>query len=167
MPALQSVLRPDAWRSALEKYGASTGTTVGVYEGPAVLALGPVHATPTFEAVHRGRPDPAMFSDCVRQCLPNRDTPVILEEDGVAVFGIGLNLAGEAIGAVVAGYCLTAFPEEASVRRFTQRHGLPLSPLWRAIRAQAPVTGRRLSLYAELLAALTQTSERESQIAGI
>jgi signal transduction histidine kinase/ActR/RegA family two-component response regulator len=157
MPALHTVLRPDAWRIALEKYGASTGTTVGVYESPAVLALGPVHATPTFEAVGRGRPDPAMFSDCVRQCLPQRDTPIIIEEDGVAVFGIGLNLAGEAVGAVVAGYCLTAFPEEASVRRFTRRHGLPLSTVWRAIRAQAPVTRPRLRLYAELLAALTQT----------
>ena len=157
MPALHAVIRPDAWRIALEKYGASTGTTVGVYESPAVMALGPVHATPTFEAMHDDRPDRAMFSDCVRQCLLQRDTAVIMEQDGVAVFGIALNVAGEVIGAVVAGYCLTAFPEEAAVRRFTRRHGVPLAVVWRAIRAQAPVTKPRLSLYAELLAALTQT----------
>jgi signal transduction histidine kinase/ActR/RegA family two-component response regulator len=157
MPALHAVIRPDAWRIALEKYGASTGTTVGVYESPAVMTLGPVHATSTFKAMHGDRSDPAMFSDCVRQCLPQRDTPVILEEDGVAVFGIGLNLGGEVIGAVVAGYCLTAFPEEAAVRRFTRRHGLLLSAVWRASRAQGPVTKPRLSLYAELLAVLTQT----------
>ena len=158
MPALHAVIRPDAWRIALEKYGASTGTTVAVYESPAVMTLGPVHATSTFEAMHGDRPDRAMFSDCVQQCLQQRDTPVILEEDGLAVFGIGLNLGGEVIGAVVAGYCLTAFPEEAAVRRFTRRHGLLLSAaVWRAIRAQAPVTMPRLSLYAELLAVLTQT----------
>jgi signal transduction histidine kinase/ActR/RegA family two-component response regulator len=157
MPALRTIIQAEAWRVALEKYGAATGTTAGVYEAPAVLILGPVHPTPVFEAVSRGLPDPAMFSDCVRQCLAQRDTSIIIDDHGVAVIGIRLTVAGEAIGAVVAGYGLTAFPEEAPVRRFTLRHGLPWSPVWRAIRQQAPLTRRRLDTYAELLAALTET----------
>jgi signal transduction histidine kinase/CheY-like chemotaxis protein len=157
MPALQAVMQADVWRVALEKYGAATGTTVGVYEAPAALVLGPVCPTSLFEAVDRGAPAPPMFGDCLRQSLAQPNTPTLIEEDGVAVIGSGLTLAGNVVGAVVAGYCLTAFPEEGPVRRFTARHGLPVSPVWHAIRGQAPLTKARLGVYAELLATLAGT----------
>src|SRR5207245_8388638 len=81
----------------------------------------------------------------------------IIDQDGVAVLGVRLSLAGEHIGAVVAGYGLTAFPEELTVRRFTERHRLPFSSIWHTVRRQAPLTRRRLEVYAELLGAVTET----------
>jgi signal transduction histidine kinase/CheY-like chemotaxis protein len=81
----------------------------------------------------------------------------VIEEHGVAVVASGLRLGDRAIGAVVGGYGLTAFPEEAAVRRFTLRHDVPFLPAWQAIRHQAPVTAPRLRVYAELLAALADT----------
>jgi len=154
---LRTVVQPDGWRVALEKYGGATGMSVAVYEAPETPILEPVHSTPLFEAVNAGRDAPAMFAECVHACLAQKDIPVIIEDHGVAVIGVRLILAGAAVGAVVAGYGLTAFPDEAMVRRFTQSHGLAMSSVWRAIRRQAPLTSQRLGIYAELLVALTET----------
>jgi signal transduction histidine kinase/CheY-like chemotaxis protein len=98
-----------------------------------------------------------MFAECVHACLEQKDIPVIIEDHGVAVIGVRLTFAGAAVGAVVAGYGLTAFPDEAMVHRFTQSQGLAMSSVWRAIRRQAPLTSQRLGIYAELLVALTET----------
>jgi len=162
MALLQTLLQADAWRVALEKYGAATGTAVSVYEVPDRLILGPIHPTAFSEAVNKARQEPAMFAACVRQCLARPETPVIIEDQGVAVIGTRLALSGEAIGVVVAGYGLTAFPEEAAVRRFTLRYGLPFLPVWRAMRGQAPLTTSRLAVYAELLVALTESLLNEN-----
>ena len=155
--SLQTVFQAEAWRVALDKYGAATGTTVNVYDASERLILGPVHPTPLFGAVNRGRDDPAMFMVCARDSRVRTDSPVVIEDEGVAVVGHGLSLNGEAIGMVVAGYGLTAFPEEPALVRFTRRHGLPFSTVWNAIRRQAPLTRSRLNVYAELLVALTGT----------
>ena len=154
---LRTVIQSDAWRVALEKYGGATGTTVAVYEAPAIPILGPVHSTPLFDTLNVGRDAPVMFAECVYECLEQNTIPVITEDHGVAVIGVRLMLAGTAVGAVVAGYGLTAFPDEAMVWRFTQGHGLAMPPVWRAIRRQAPLTSQRLRTYAELLVALTET----------
>jgi signal transduction histidine kinase/ActR/RegA family two-component response regulator len=155
-PALRTVFQAETWRVALERYGAATGTTVAVYETPERLILGPVYPTPLFETMNRGRDATAMFSAGVRDCLAQND-PVVIEEHGVALVASSLRLGDQVVGAVVAGYGLTAFPEEAAVRRFTLRHDLAFLPVWRAIRRQAPLTSARVTVYAELLAALTDT----------
>lgn len=157
MPALLGVIQREAWQVALERYGAATMTTVGVYEAPALQILGPIHPTPLFESVNLEQRAPPMFMECVRRCLSPGEAPVIIEDHGVAVIGIRMARGGTPIGAVVAGYGLTGFPEEASVRRFVHGHGLALSPVWRAMRRQTPLTLSRLQVYADLLAALIDT----------
>jgi signal transduction histidine kinase/ActR/RegA family two-component response regulator len=157
MRGLRNVFQPEAWRVALEKYGAATGTTLCVYEAPDVMILGPLHPTALFESAKLGRHDPALFAACVRDCLARSGSPVIVEDQGVAVIGSRLCLGGEVIGAVVAGYGLTMFPEESVMLRFTRRHDLPFTKVWQAIRGQAPITPARLGVYADLLVALTDT----------
>ena len=157
MALLRSLMQAEAWGVALEKYGAATSMTVAVYEAPEHLILGPVHPTALFEAVNPVHDVQPMLSECVRQCLAQDTGATIIDQDGVAVLGVRLSLAGEHIGAVVAGYGLTAFPEELTVRRFTERHRLPFSSIWHTVRRQAPLTRRRLEVYAELLGAVTET----------
>jgi signal transduction histidine kinase/ActR/RegA family two-component response regulator len=157
MTTLGDIIRPEAWRTALEKYGAATTMTVAVYESSGALMLGPVHPTELFDAATGHDGVTPMFAECARHCLAGDSAPVIVDEDGVAVIGVPLAVAGEALGAVVAGYALTAFPEEATVRRFTQRHGLPVAAVWRTTRRQAPLTRSRLHVHAELLGVLTET----------
>jgi signal transduction histidine kinase len=156
-PAVRDVIQREAWQIALGKYGAATATTVVVYEAPAAPILGPIHATTLFEAVSLVQRAPPMFAECVTRCLAGRDPRVIVEDQGVAVIGVRLSRHGRPIGAVVAGYGLTAFPEEATVRRFAQNHAVPLAPVWRAIRRQGPLTASRVRVYADLLAALVET----------
>ena len=157
MALLRSLMQAEAWGVALEKYGAATSMTVAVYEAPEHLILGPVHPTALFEAVNAVHDVQPMLSECVRQCLAQDTGATIIDQDGVAVLGVRLSLAGEHIGAVVAGYGLTAFPEELTVRRFTERHRLPFSSIWHTVRRQAPLTRRRLEVYAELLGAVSET----------
>jgi signal transduction histidine kinase len=157
MARLRDVIQAEAWGVALEKYGAATSMTIFVYEAFEHLLLGPIHPTAIFEAVSQKRDVPPMFVDPVRQCLSQDSMSTIVDEDGVAVFGVPLSLGGENIGAVIAGYGLTSFPEEATVRRFSQRHRLPLASVWPVLRRQAPLTRRRLELYAGLLRTLTET----------
>ena len=146
MALLRSIIQMEAWRVALEKFGATTGMTVAVYEAPEHLILGPIHPTELFEAVNRDQDVPPMFMECVRQCLSSDTPSTIIDRDGFGVLGIRLSLAGEHIGAVVAGFGLTAFAEEAVVWRFTQRHRLSLSSIWHTARRQAPLTTRRLEV---------------------
>jgi len=150
-------VQSEAWRIALEKYGAATGLTVAVYENPMVLVLGPIHPSMLFEAVNVGHDLPAMFAECVHACLSERKVPAVLEHEGVAVIGAPLTIDDERIGTVVAGYSLTAFPEEATVRRFIRRHDRSEAWVWAAMRRQAPAIRRRLEVYAELLGTLVET----------
>ena len=101
MRALQTVLQKETWRIALNKYGAATGTTVSVYAVPGTLVLGPVNPTPLFETVNVGRPTPAMFTDCIQQCLTTKDTPIVVEDHGVAVIGTRLAVGEETLGVLV------------------------------------------------------------------
>ena len=66
------------------------------------------------------------------------------------------------VGAVVAGYRLTTFPEESAIGRFARRHDLPMHALWPIIRREAPLRQARLRVYADLLAAFTDTLLRTS-----
>jgi signal transduction histidine kinase/CheY-like chemotaxis protein len=162
MGALQGLIEPEAWQIALDKFGAATGLTIGVYESPSRLILGPVHATPLFEAITQGGRDPALFRACTDECLATPDSPVILDDLGVAVVGSPLRRGDEVVGAVVAGYRLTAFPEESAILRFARRHDLPMHGVWPTIRREAPLLRMRLRVYADLLAAFTETLLRET-----
>ncbi len=80
----------------------------------------------------------------------------------MGVIGSPLRRGDEVVGAVVAGYRLTAFPEHSAVGRFARRHDLPVHAVWPTIRREAPLRPARLRVYAELLAAFTDTLLRAS-----
>ena len=135
---------------------------IGVYDSPSRCVLGPVHATPLFEAIHRDGRKPALFPECARACFATADSGVILDDHGVALVGSPLRRGDEVVGAVVADYRLTAFPEESAIGRFARRHDLPMHALWPTIRREAPLRQARLRVYADLLAAFTDTLLRTS-----
>jgi signal transduction histidine kinase len=162
MGALHGLIEPEAWQIALDKFGAATGLTISIYESPSRAILGPVHATPLFEAITHGGRDPALFRECTDECLATPGAPVILEDLGVAVVGSPLRHGDEVLGTVVAGYRLTAFPEESAILRFARRHDLPMHVVWPTIRREAPLRRPRLRVYADLLAAFTDTLLRET-----
>lgn len=76
---------------------------------------------------------------------------MVVEACGLAVVGSRLIADREILGVVVAGYAVTTFPIETAVRRFAAEHGLPVAPLWRAMRQEPPLTKERLRIYADLL----------------
>jgi signal transduction histidine kinase/CheY-like chemotaxis protein len=162
MAALAPFIEPEGWHAALEKFGAATGLTIVVYESPDAHLLGPVHVTALFHAITHGGRDPALFRECAQACLAGADSPIMQEDHGVGVIGSPLRRGHEVIGAVVAGYRLTAFPEEAAIGRFARGHDQPMQALWPTIRREAPLRRARLRVYADLLAAFTDTLLRAS-----
>jgi len=154
----ETVFEPDtAWTRALEKYGAATHLTVELYARDEGLLFGPVHPTPVFGLLGPGHHAHNMFAACVRCCLAQTaraPTIVVEQRHGVAVIGSPLTLNGEVVGAAVAAYVVTAFPNEHAVQRLAKECNVPLSTLWQGIRGELPLTRARLSVYGELLQAL-------------
>ncbi len=154
----ETVFEPDAaWTRALEKYGAATHLAVELYGRDEHLILGPVHRTPLFELLAPGHHTLSMFAACVRRCLTQTAgaSPIVVEQrHRFAVIGSSLALNGEVVGAAVAAYVLTAFPDEHAVRRLAIECSVPFTTLWQQIRAELPLTRARLNVYGELLQVL-------------
>ncbi len=154
----ETVFEPDAaWTRALEKYGAATHLAVELYGRDEHLILGPVHRTPLFELLAPGHHTLSMFEACVRRCLTQTAgaSPIVVEQrHRFAVIGSSLALNGEVVGAAVAAYVLTAFPDEHAVRRLAIECSVPFTTLWQQIRAELPLTRARLNVYGELLQVL-------------
>src|SRR5207249_9994882 len=70
------------------------------------------------------------------------------------VIGSSLALNGEVVGAAVAAYVLTAFPDEHAVRRLAKECNVSFTTLWQQLREELPLTRARLNVYGELLQVL-------------
>src|SRR5437870_8135574 len=146
-----------AWTRALEKYGAATHLAVELYGRDEHLILGPVHPTPLFQILAPGHHALSMFAACVRRCLTQTagaSSIVVEQRHRFAVIGSSLALNGEVVGAAVAAYVLTAFPDEHAVRRLARECSVPFTTLWQQIRTELPLTRARLNVYGELLQVL-------------
>ena len=154
----ETVFEPDAaWTRALEKYGAATHLAVELYGRDERLILGPVHPTRLFELLAPGHHALSMFAACVRRCLAQTagaSTIVVEQRHRFAVIGSSLALNGEVVGAAVAAYVLTAFPDEHAVRRLAKECNVSFTTLWQQLREELPLTRARLNVYGELLQVL-------------
>jgi len=162
----ETVFEPDAaWTRALEKYGAATHLAVELYGRDEHLILGPVHRTPLFELLAPGHHTLSMFEACVRRCLTQTAgaSPIVVEQrHRFAVIGSSLALNGEVVGAAVAAYVLTAFPDEHAVRRLAKECNVTFAALSRRIREELPLTRARSNVYGELLQVLCNALLSES-----
>ena len=154
-----TVFQLDRGRAALEKYAAANHLTVEVYGADGRLVAGPVNRTALFDLFSRG-PGPGMFASCARQCQAQSDpgsSLVIEEQHGLAVVGTTLVLAGEIVGAAVAGYGLTTHLTYREVVRLARDSRLPFDDVWAVTRKELPVPSARLPLSGELLGILCNT----------
>ena len=160
MQTLDSIIQPEVWTRALEKYAAATGLTVAVWGPSRDLLLGPIQSSPLFEIT--GGSGNVLHTSCVDRCFGDSGGSVVAGDSSFSVIGSPLVIQGAAAGAVTAGPALTAFPNEMLIGRFALQQQLPFSQLWRTVRHQAPLTAGRLRVYGELLQALVETLLNES-----
>jgi signal transduction histidine kinase len=154
-----SVFEIDRGRAALEKWAVLNHLTVQVYGVDGSAVAGPVNRTMLFDLFSRGR-GPGMFVRCMHECLgqSDPDAPVVIEEEyGLAVIGTPLVLAGEIVGAAVAGYALTSHLTYREVMRLARDYQLAFDEVWSVIRKELPESPGRLPLRGELLGILGNT----------
>ena len=144
---------------ALEKYAAVNHLTVQVYGADGRRAAEAVNRIPLFDLFSRGH-GPGMFATCARQCLEQSDpgsSVVIEEQHGLAVVGTTLVLAGEIVGAAVAGYALILHPGHREIEQLARASGLAFEEVWAVARKVLPLPKSRLALCGELLGILGNT----------
>src|SRR5262245_31764916 len=153
----------DVWRPSLETYGRVTHLTVAVYDADGKIACGPFNTTPMFDILAGSGHDPGLFTDCVQRCF-RTDTPeasVVVARFGLAVIGAPLVVSDEVVGAAVAGYHLSEFPQTVAVERLAREANIPAGDLWDLARHETPMSPRRLANRGELLHVLAETVLRE------
>jgi signal transduction histidine kinase/DNA-binding NarL/FixJ family response regulator len=160
-----AIFGSDAWRTALDKYAEATGLTVRLYGTDAEVALDSTHITPLVALFREHGFDPGLFDACARRCLMQTYArPLVLadEQHGLAVIGTSLMLEDVVVGAAVAGYALSEFPNVSAVQRWARAARLPFYRLWEIMRNKAPVPERRLLLHGDLLKVLGDALLRAS-----
>ena len=73
MQTLDSIIQPEVWTRALEKYAAATRLTVAVYGPSRELLLGPIQSTPLFEVT--GGSGNVLHTSCVDRCFEDQRGP--------------------------------------------------------------------------------------------
>jgi signal transduction histidine kinase/CheY-like chemotaxis protein len=162
-PEIETLFDRATWSSALEKYAAVVHLAVQLYDSSGALVNGPAGPTPLFELVaHDG--SPPEFAECAASCLaqPENTAKIVINKtDDIAVIGAPLRLDHRMVGAAVAGFALSKFPDSLSIERFSRRHGLSTEELWAICRALSPVHERQLTMRAELLQVIGESLLRE------
>jgi signal transduction histidine kinase/CheY-like chemotaxis protein len=154
-----TVFQLERGRAALEKYAAVNHLTVQVYGADGRQVTDAVNRIPLFDLFSRSH-GPGMFATCARQCLdqPDPGPSVVLEEQyGLAVVGTTLVLAGEIVGAAVAGYALILHPGHREIEQLARASGLDVGEVWAVARKILPLPRSRLALCGELLGILGNT----------
>lgn len=161
----QALFGSDLWKPALDKYAEATGLSVELFGLDGGVVLNSMYSTPLVALFREYRYDPGLFAECARRCLKqtfSRPAVVVDESHGLTVVGTSLVLEGAIVGAAVAGYGLSGFPNVTAVRRLADSVRIPFERLWNIARRQPPVPERRLLLHGELLQVLGDALLREN-----
>lgn len=156
---------PDVWTPALNKFAATTGLTITLFDAERRPVLTTDPATPLVALFREYAVDPGLFEACAERCLGQDRTrpPVIVQEmHGLAAVGTSLVLDDRIVGAAIGGYALASFSHAAAVQRWARETGVPFDRLWNLVRRHPPAPERRLQQQGELLQVLGDALLREN-----
>ncbi len=161
----ETLFPPDLWETALAKYGTAANLTVQLFDTRERAVLGPLHPTPLYGLFTATRANLRFFTRCARAALvrPHHDFAAqVVQFHGLSAVTAPLVLEGEVVGAAVAGYVFTEFPQVSQIRWLAREAGIAFEALWRVARKQQPVPERRLRVRGELLQTLGEGLLREN-----
>src|SRR5919201_5579591 len=159
----QDLWASDLWRPSLEKYGGVTRLTVVLYDADGRLAFGPINRTSLFQLFGEAEHDPGLFAECAARCRGPANAPVVTNRFGLAAVGAPLSVNDDRVGAAVAGYHLSEFPQPIAIERLARDSRLPQARVWDVVRREMPVSLARMTCDAELLQVLAETVLRERE----
>lgn len=165
-----ATFRTDTWTQALVSYSAATHLTVTLTGLDGAPLRGPTAPSPLFDLFAGRDRDPGLVEACARRCWNQTGpgAPVVEERYGLAVVGTPLRRDGEIVGAAVAAYVLTVFPDQLQAQRLAAQSTVPFDTLWYTLRRQLPLAHERVLVYGELLqtlcTALLSENDRARQL---
>jgi diguanylate cyclase len=157
----------EVWRPALETFAAVTNLTVAAYGADRTVVCGPVNPTPLFDLFTEHAYDSGIFHECASRSLAGAlpaPSLSVVPEYGLSVIGTPLVLEDETVGALVAGYAVSSFPERQQIERLACDSKIPFESLWEAVRSLQPVPELRLSQFGELLQLLGTSLLRDAHL---
>jgi signal transduction histidine kinase/ActR/RegA family two-component response regulator len=148
----------DVWRQAFQNFGRATSLTIQLFGPDAQPLTEPLHQSALF-SFFTGIDD-GLLERCMARCLPaptSEPTAIIESCNGISVCGVAIQREGNVCAVAVAGYALTAYPSQLSVRRLSTRTGRTFAELWSVLRRTVPMSLDRLILYGNLLRTLGES----------
>ncbi|PYR02586.1 MAG: hypothetical protein DMG00_28555, partial [Acidobacteria bacterium] len=120
-----------------------------------------INRTSLFDLFGESEHDPGLFAECAARCRRGANAIVVTNRFALAALGTALVLNGDTVGAAVAGYRLSEFPQPMAIERLAREARLPQAPVWDAVRHETPASRSRITSDGELLKVLAETVLRE------
>ena len=153
----QGLFRSERGRTALEKYCAVTHLTVRVYGADDGPLSGPIYPTLLYQLFAGGGDRSAAFVERLRPPPGEHNSPVVVEDSGLATVGTVVRFEGDVVCTAVAGPVLVAHLTHQDAQRIVRASGVPFDAVWIAARKELPIPRPRLELYGELLQVVGET----------
>lgn len=149
------------WEEGLEKYATAMHLMVALVDEQGGLLGRCLNVQPTWSLFARqGAVDPhkcpfhlneELNCDCVAEAL-NGDTIIRRRNSiGLVHFAVPLSLAGQPLGALLAGQVFDHFPEQLQLDQAAKRYGMSPERVGQVARREHPVSRATLGVYVELL----------------
>ena len=165
------LLDPESWAHILALYARTMRLAVALVDPQGRLSGTCHNPQPIWSLALASRPEwetGCLFclepgEGCSAAADALRTDSVVLGHDraGFAHIASPLSLEGRPLGMLIAGQVFDRFPEPMPLERLARDFGLSAQRVWHLARQQAPISRNQLTVYGDLLHALSQAFLRE------
>ncbi len=152
------LLSLEDWQTPLTHFSRATGLMLALFDAGGVLRAGPFTGNPLGEALlQRGawkKPRGMCIvaaQELTARCIAESKIVDTTLCDVLSAMAIPVRAKSGTVGAIVAGWMFTNFPEPVSTNRLALALEQSFPETWQLVRQVSPMSREKLALYADLL----------------